>query len=104
MRQRWFGATRLRVPEIAVEGEEIELPDEAHASLAGVLYEALVLRDVSDERRLERAHADGLPVVVRAASAEEVHAALRRPEVACVAVPPSARELRELDLTELTYG
>jgi hypothetical protein len=42
--------------------------------------------------------------VVRAASAEGVRAALARPEVACVVVPESARELLDLDLTELTYG
>ena len=31
-------------------------------------------------------------------------AALARPEVACVLVPDSKRELLDLDLTELTYG
>ena len=35
---------------------------------------------------------------------EEVWTALARPEVSCVAVPPSARHLGVLDLTELTYG
>ena len=30
----------------------------------------------------------GVPVVVRAATAEAVRAALERPEVACVLVPP----------------
>ena len=44
------------------------------------LDDALVLEGVSDE------------------------AALARPEVACVLVPPDKRELVELDLTELTYG
>jgi hypothetical protein len=43
-------------------------------------------------------------VVDRAKSPEEVKAALARPEVASVLVPETARELLELDLTELTYG
>ncbi len=59
MRERWFGATGRRVPEISVEGE---------LDLDG----ALVLDDVSDTARLEQAHAEGTPVVVRAASADEV--------------------------------
>jgi hypothetical protein len=41
-------------------------------------------------------------VAVRARSAEEVKAALARPEVACAVVTDAA--LLELDLTELTYG
>jgi hypothetical protein len=91
MRERWFGATGQRVPELAVEGE---LP----------LGEALVLDDVSDEPKLRQAHARGTPVVVRADSPEKVLAALRRPEVASVLVPKDHRELLELDLRELTYG
>jgi hypothetical protein len=91
MRERWFGATGQRVPELAVEGE---LP----------LGEALVLDDVSDEAKLRQAHARGTPVVVRADSPEKVLAALRRPEVASVLVPKDHRELLELDLRELTYG
>jgi hypothetical protein len=91
LRERWFGATGRRVPEIAVEGE-LELG------------EALVLDDVSDEAALKRAHAEGRPVVIRVESADAVKAALGRPEVACVVVPEARRELLELDLTELTYG
>ena len=91
MRQRWFGATGLQVPEIAVEGE-LELGD------------ALVLDDVSDEAALKEAHGQGRAVVVRAGSAEAVKAALARPEVASVIVPADKRGLLELDLTELTYG
>ena len=91
MRQRWFGATGLQVPEIAVEGE-LELG------------EALVLDDVSDEAALKQAHEQGRAIVVRAGSPEEVKAALSRPEVASVLVPADKRELLELDLTELTYG
>jgi aminoglycoside/choline kinase family phosphotransferase len=91
LRERWFGATGRRVPEIAVEGE---------LDIEG----ALVLDDVSDQAVLKQAHEEGRPVVVRATSPEELKAALARPEVASVLVPPSARELLELDLTELTYG
>ena len=91
MRERWFGATGRRVPEIAIEGE-LDLDD------------ALVLDDVSDESALKAAHEEGRPVVVRVATAEEVKAALARPEVASVLVPETSRELLDLDLTELTYG
>ena len=89
MRERWFGATGRRVPELALDGT-IELEG------------ALVLDDVGDEARLREAHAQGVPVVVRAATPEAVKAALARPEVACVLV--SSAELLALDLTELTYG
>jgi hypothetical protein len=41
---------------------------------------------------------------VRADSAEAVKAALARPEVSCVIVPPGRADLVTLDLTELTYG
>jgi hypothetical protein len=91
LRQRWFGATGVQVPEIAVEGD-LELGD------------ALVLDDVSDEASLKQAHDKGRAVVVRAASAEAVKEALARPEVASVLIPADKRELLELDLTELTYG
>jgi hypothetical protein len=91
LRERWFGATGRRVPELAVEGDFS-------------LDEALVLDDVSDDAKLRQAHADGTPVVVRANSAEQVVAALRRPEVASVLVPQDHPELLELDLRELTYG
>jgi hypothetical protein len=91
LRERWFGASGRRVPEIAVEGE-LELG------------EALVLDDVSDEDALKEAHEAGRAVVVRADSPDAVKAALARPEVASVLVPSDRRELLELDLTELTYG
>ena len=93
MRERWFGATGRRVPAIAVEGDE-RVP----------LQEALVLEDVADVARLRAAHDEGTPVVVRAATPEDVVRALARPEVACALVPAEAAELLELDLTELTYG
>lgn len=88
MRERWFGATGRRVPEIAVDGE-LELGD------------ALVLDAVEDDA-LRQAHSEGRPVVVRASSAAEVKAALARPEVATALV--TDRALLDLDLTELTYG
>ena len=88
MRERWFGATGRRVPEIALEGD---------LDLTG----ALVLDDVDDEA-LRAAHAEGRPAVVRAHTAEEVKAALARPEVASALVDDAA--LLQLDLTELTYG
>jgi hypothetical protein len=88
VRERWFGATGRRVPEIALEGE-LDLDD------------ALVL-DVPDDDALRLAHEQGRPVVVRASTAEEVKAALARPEVASALVTDPA--LRDLDLTELTYG
>jgi hypothetical protein len=91
LRERWFGATGRRVPEIAVEGE-LDLD------------EALVLDGIDDEEALRSAHEHGRPIAVRADSAEAVKAALARPEVATVLVPESRRELLELDLTELTYG
>jgi hypothetical protein len=91
VRERWFGATGRRVPEIAVEGE---------LDLAG----ALVLDDVADLEVLREAHEQGRPVVVRAGSAEQVRLALARPEVACALVPPDRADLLRLDLTKLTYG
>jgi hypothetical protein len=91
LRERWFGATGRRVPEIAVEGE---------LDVAG----ALVLDSVDDDTGLHVAHRHGTPVVVRASSADGVKAALARPEVATVLVPADRRDLLELDLRELTYG
>lgn len=90
MRERWFGATGMRVPELAREGE-VDVTD------------ALVV-DSIDVEQLRHAFDEGRPVVVRAASAEAVKAALARPEVSCVLVPPDRDDLLELDLTELTYG
>jgi hypothetical protein len=93
LRQRWFGATGQRVPELVLEGDPL-LP----------ITDALVLDDVADEQKLRDAHAAGIPVVVRADSAEKILAALKRPEVASVIVPKDKPELLELDLRELTYG
>ena len=53
MRERWFGATGRRVPELVVDGE-LSLDD------------ALVLDDASDTTRLREAFEAGTPVVVRA--------------------------------------
>jgi hypothetical protein len=91
LRERWFGATGRRVPELAVEGE-LELGD------------ALVLDDASDGQRMREAFDAGTPVVVRATTPEEIKAALARPEVACALIPPGRQDLLALDLTELTYG
>lgn len=89
MRERWFGATGRRVPEIALAGD-LDTGD------------ALVLDDVSDEAALRAAHEEGRPVVVRARTADDVKRALARPEVSCALVDDPA--LLDLDLTELTYG
>ena len=93
MRERWWGASGRRVPELAVEGDPAVPADEA-----------LVLDDVDDLAPIAAAFAAGRPVVVRASSPAEVRAALARPEVAAVLVPAERRDLLALDLTELTYG
>ena len=90
MRERWFGATGRRVPELAAEGD-LDLDD------------ALVL-DELDEAEMRAAFDAGRPVVVRAESTEQIKAALARPEVASVLVPRDRDDLLSLDLTELTYG
>jgi hypothetical protein len=90
LRERWFGATGRRVPELAAEGE-LDVGD------------ALVV-DELDDAQLRDAFDAGRPVVVRAQSAAEIKAALARPEVASVLVPPGREDLLSLDLTELTYG
>jgi len=88
-RERWFGRTGRRVPELALEGS---------VDVDG----ALVLDDVGDVGALREAHAAGTPVVVRAVTLEEVTAALARPEVACVLVTDAA--LLDVDLADITYG
>lgn len=90
MRERWFGATGRRVPELTAEGELD-------------VSEALVLDSV-DEHRMREAFDAGTPVVVRASTVEEITAALARPEVASVLVPAERSDLLSLDLTELKYG
>ena len=89
MRERWFGATGRKVPEIVLEGA---------VDLSG----ALVLDDVSDVAAIHAAHHAGAPVVIRASTAEAVHAALSLGPVSCVLVTDPA--LLELDLAEMTYG
>jgi hypothetical protein len=93
VRERWFGNTGRRVPEIAVEGDP-----------AVQLEGALVLEDVKDVEGLREAHRQGVPVVVRAADAAAVEAALAHPEVACVLVPAGRQDLLELDFRRLKYG
>jgi len=89
MRERWFGATGRKVPEIVLEGT---------LDLDG----ALVLDDVADLQAIHDAHQAGTPVVVRCSTAEEVHAALSLGPVACVLVRDEA--LLSLDLAGMTYG
>jgi hypothetical protein len=89
MRERWFGATGRKVPEIVLDGT-LDLSD------------ALVLDDVSDKSAIHDAHHKGIPVVVRCSSAEEVHAALSLGPVACALVTDEA--LLALDLAGMTYG
>ena len=89
VRERWFGATGRRVPELALEGS---------LDLEG----ALVLDDVSDPTRLREAHAQGTPVVVRASTAGGDQGRARTPGGGVVLVP--TEELLALDLTSLTYG
>ena len=78
------------MPELAVAGE---------LDVAGALG-----LDGLDDTTLREAFDGGTPVVVRASSPAEIKAALARPEVACVLVPPDRPDLLALDLTELTYG
>jgi hypothetical protein len=93
MRERWWGRSGRRVPELAVEGDPAVPADEA-----------LVVDGVAEVQPITEAFEAGRPVVVRAATPEEVRAALARPEVAAVLVPEERRDLLQLDLTELTYG
>jgi hypothetical protein len=89
MRERWFGATGRKVPQVALEGT-IDLG------------EALVLENVSDLAAIRSAHERGIPVVVRASTVGEVHAALVLGEVSCALV--NDESLLALDLPQLTYG
>jgi hypothetical protein len=89
MRERWFGATGRKVPEIVLEGT---------IDLEG----ALVLENVSDVAAIHAAHERGTPVVVRASTPEDVHAALSLGAVACALVTDES--LLSLDLAEMTYG
>ena len=88
MRERWFGATGRKVPEIVLEGT---------VDLEG----ALVLDDVSDSRRSTRPprrQARRGPRV----DAEAVHAALSLGPVACVLVPDERPPLARP--RGMTYG
>ena len=87
MRERWFGATGRRVPEIALEGD-LELDG------------ALVLEVWDDSAHA--AFEQGRPIVVRAETVDQVKEALSHPEVASVVVRDP--ELLQVDLVRLTYG
>ncbi|HEY2353442.1 MAG TPA: hypothetical protein VGH79_00905 [Gaiellaceae bacterium] len=93
MRARWWGASGKQVPALAVEGDP-----------AVPVEEALVVDSQHDPADIHEAFKAGTPVVVRAATPEDVRAALARPEVASVIVPADRGDLLALDLTELTYG
>ena len=90
MRERWLGATGLRVPEIAVEGE-LELPED-------VLW-----LESTTPRSCKEAHAAGRPVAAHADTPEGVRRLSPTPRSPACSSPPSSRELVELDLTALTY-
>ena len=88
-RERWFGASGRKVPELALIGT---------VDLTG----ALELDGVDDVEALRAAHTSGVPVVVHASTIEAVVLALARPEVACVLVADEA--LLTVDFADLTYG
>jgi hypothetical protein len=90
VRERWFGNTGRKVPEIALEGE--------------LDVEGALVLDAWEEHadELHAAFERGQPVVVRASTPEQVKEALARPEVASVLVLD--RELLAVDLVKLTYG
>lgn len=90
MRERWFGSTGRKVPQIAVEGE--------------LDTDGAVVLDALEDQALRAAFDEGRPVVVRADSAEAILQALKRPEVSSVLVPEGKRALLELDLIRMTYG
>ena len=104
MRTRWLGATGVRVPEIAVEGEDVGAPDDDHIRVGEEDVEALILEKIRNPEELHDAHLRGTPVVVRAESPEDVAAALEHPGVAWVLVPAGRADLKELDLRRLKYG
>jgi hypothetical protein len=87
VRERWFGATGRKVPEIALE-DDLDVEG------------ALVLEAWEDSAH--DAFEQGRPIVVRARNADEVKEALAHPEVASVLVRD--RALLELDLVKMTYG
>ena len=93
VRQRWFGATGRRVPEIALEGDE-----------AVPLDEALVLDASRTRTRCARRTRRARRSSCARAPPTRCARRWRDPEVACALVPESARELLELDLPKLTYG
>ena len=76
-RERWFGRTGRKVPEVALEGS---------VDVTG----ALELDDVGNAAALRAAHEQGVPVVVHAGTLEQVTAALARPEIRLSAGTPSA--------------
>jgi uncharacterized Ntn-hydrolase superfamily protein len=90
VRERWFGATGRKVPQIAVDGE--------------LDVDGALILDELDAAALRSAFDEGTPVVVRASTPDAVIAALKRPEVSSVLVPEEHRALVDLDLVKHTYG
>ena len=91
VRERWLGATGRRIAEIVVEGD----------------VDFRTTRSCwrrSTKRLCATRSTAACRSIVRADTADEVRAALARPEVSCVVVPAERRELLELDLRSLTYG
>ena len=94
----------MRVPEIAVEGEDVDVVAEDRVRVQEYEVEALVLNTLGDDEVLRESHLRGTPVIVRAADPEAITAALEHPEVACALVPAERADLRELDLRQMKYG
>ncbi len=92
------------MPEIAVEGDDVEVVAENRVRVDGQEIDALVLETVGDDVLLHESHVRGTAIVVRANDAEGVAAALEHPEVACALVPSDRADLRELDLRRMKYG
>ena len=96
MRERWWGASGRRVPELAVEGDP-----------AVPVEEALVARrrraiSADDRTRRSRPGTPGRRAR-RVAGGGARGARAARGGVRC-SCPQDRRDLLELDLTELTYG
>ena len=104
MRERWLGATGIRVPEIAVEGQDVHVLAKDRVRVGEHEAHALILSALGDEEILRETHVRGTPVVVRAEDAGAVAAVLEHPEVACALVPAERADLRELDLRQMKYG
>lgn len=104
MRERWLGASGVRIPEIAIEGEDLVVVGDNRVRVDDRELDALVLGVVGDDALLHESHVGGIPVVVRANDVQEITAALEHPEVSCALVPADRPELRDVDLRQIKYG